>query len=93
MHKAEEIVKLIIGGASVGLISDAGTPLVSDPGYRVVVHAVEKNIKVIALPGATAFVPALAASGFPTDRFCFLGFPPQKKGRQTFWRILKNIPK
>ncbi len=82
--KAKELIALIENGNSLALISDAGTPLVSDPGYRLVNAAVNKNVKIIPLPGATAFVPALAASGFPTDRFCFLGFPPQKKGRMTF---------
>jgi 16S rRNA (cytidine1402-2'-O)-methyltransferase len=65
-------------------------PLVSDPGYRLVSHAVEEGVDVIALPGANAGLTALAASGMPTDSFCFLGFPPQKKGRRTF---LDNLEK
>jgi 16S rRNA (cytidine1402-2'-O)-methyltransferase len=82
--KAEDLVSMIKQGNSIALVSDAGTPLVSDPGYRLVNAAVKHNVKIVPLPGATAFVPALAASGFPTDKFCFLGFPPQKKGRKTF---------
>ena len=86
--KSGEIVELIKSGKSIALISDAGTPLVSDPGYRLVNKAIQEEIKIISLPGATAFVPALSLSGFPTDKFCFLGFPPQKKGRKTF---LENL--
>lgn len=67
---------------SVALISDAGTPAISDPGYLLVKACVEKNIPVECLPGATAFVPALVVSGLPNDKFCFEGFLPQKKGRQ-----------
>ena len=66
----------------VGLISDAGTPSISDPGYLIVKNCIEQNIDVECLPGATAFVPALVVSGLPTDRFCFEGFLPVKKGRK-----------
>jgi len=66
----------------VGLISDAGTPSISDPGFLIVKSCIEKNIDVECLPGATAFVPALVVSGLPTDRFCFEGFLPVKKGRK-----------
>lgn len=85
-----EIVKKIKEGASCALISDAGTPLVSDPGYRLVGLAIKEGVKIVALPGANAFVPALAASGLPTDKFCFLGFAPQKKGRKTFIEKIEN---
>ena len=67
----------------VALISDAGTPGISDPGFFLVREAVRAGIEVQTLPGATAFVPALVSSGLPCDRFCFEGFLPQKKGRQT----------
>ena len=65
------------------LISDAGTPSISDPGYLITKHCIENGIEVECLPGATAFVPALVMSGFTTDRFCFEGFLPHKKGRQS----------
>jgi 16S rRNA (cytidine1402-2'-O)-methyltransferase len=83
-HKTvENIVQRIKTGLKVALISDAGTPSISDPGFLVVRACVENEIDVECLPGATAFVPALVASGIPSDKFCFEGFLPQKKGRQT----------
>lgn len=83
-HKTvETIVQRIKSGQTIALISDAGTPAISDPGFLVVRQCVENGIEVECLPGATAFVPALVASGLPNDRFCFEGFLPQKKGRQT----------
>ncbi len=83
-HKTvENIILRIKSGQIVALISDAGTPAISDPGFLVVRQCVENEIEVECLPGATAFVPALVASGLPNDRFCFEGFFPQKKGRQT----------
>ncbi len=83
-HKTvESVVQRIKSGQKVALISDAGTPAISDPGFLVVRQCVENDIDVECLPGATAFVPALVASGLPNDRFCFEGFLPQKKGRQT----------
>lgn len=72
----------IEAGKDVALISDAGTPGISDPGFLLVRTCVERGIEVSTLPGATAFVPALVQSGFPCDRFCFEGFLPQKKGRK-----------
>ena len=72
----------IKSGMKVALISDAGTPAISDPGFLVVRECVANGIDVECLPGATAFVPALVCSGLPNDRFCFEGFLPQKKGRQ-----------
>lgn len=83
-HKTvENIVQRIKTGTKVALISDAGTPAISDPGFLVVRECISNEIEVECLPGATAFVPALVASGLPNDRFCFEGFLPQKKGRQT----------
>ncbi len=79
----EAMVKKIEAGQTVALISDAGTPAISDPGFLLVRTCVEHNIDVECLPGATAFVPALVDSGLPNDRFCFEGFLPVKKGRQT----------
>ncbi|MBK6860119.1 MAG: 16S rRNA (cytidine(1402)-2'-O)-methyltransferase [Saprospiraceae bacterium] len=83
-HKAlQSIVDKLKEGASVALVTDAGTPGISDPAYLLVRACRKENIPVIALPGATAFVPALVASGLPCDRFFFNGFLPQKKGRNT----------
>jgi 16S rRNA (cytidine1402-2'-O)-methyltransferase len=78
----EQVAEHILAGENAALVSDAGTPGISDPGFLLVRTCVEKGIEVETLPGATAFVPALVNSGFPTDRFCFEGFLPQKKGRQ-----------
>lgn len=77
------IVQRLLGGQNVALISDAGTPGISDPGFFLVREAVRAGVEVQTLPGATAFVPALVSSGLPCDRFAFEGFLPQKKGRQT----------
>ena len=77
------VVERIKMGENVALISDAGTPSISDPGFLLSRECVENGVVVECLPGATAFVPALVDSGFPTDRFCFEGFLPQKKGRQS----------
>ena len=77
------MVKRLLGGATIALISDAGTPGISDPGFLLVRECVRNGIEVQTLPGATAFVPALVSSGLPDERFCFEGFLPQKKGRQT----------
>ena len=83
-HKTVTLVReRILAGMDVALISDAGTPGISDPGFLLVRTCVEEGIEVETLPGATAFVPALVSSGFPCDRFCFEGFLPVKKGRQT----------
>ncbi|GHE23471.1 16S rRNA (cytidine(1402)-2'-O)-methyltransferase [Sphingobacterium griseoflavum] len=83
-HKAvSEILKFLKEGKQIALISDAGTPAISDPGFLLVREAIKEGLEVQCLPGATAFVPALVNSGLPNDRFCFEGFLPVKKGRQT----------
>lgn len=83
-HKAlAEIIRLLLDGKTIALISDAGTPAISDPGFLLVREAIKNQIQVICLPGPTAFVPALVQSGLPSDRFTFEGFLPVKKGRQT----------
>jgi len=83
-HKTVQgIIDRLKSGQTIALISDAGTPAISDPGYLLVKACVENEIIVECLPGATAFVPALVVSGLPNDRFCFEGFLPHKKGRQT----------
>lgn len=77
------ITSQLLGGATIALISDAGTPAISDPGYLLTRACLDKGIDIECLPGATAFVPALVCSGLPSDRFVFEGFLPPKKGRQT----------
>ena len=84
------VIERLKAGQTVALISDAGTPGISDPGFFLVREAVRSGIEVQTLPGATAFVPALVSSGLPCDRFCFEGFLPQKKGRQTKLQSLVN---
>ena len=84
------IVNRLLAGENVALISDAGTPGISDPGFYLVREAVRAGVEVQCLPGATAFVPALVSSGLPCDRFAFEGFLPQKKGRQTKLQSLKD---
>jgi 16S rRNA (cytidine1402-2'-O)-methyltransferase len=93
-HKTvESVAQRILAGATVALISDAGTPAISDPGFLLVRECVRHGIEVQCLPGATAFVPALVSSGLPNDRFCFEGFLPQKKGRATRLAQLQDEPR
>ena len=88
-HKTvDHIVRKILNGETVALISDAGTPAISDPGFLLTRACVEAQIEVDCLPGATAFVPALVNSGLPNDKFVFEGFLPVKKGRQTRLKLL-----
>lgn len=88
-HKTvESVILKIKGGQNVALISDAGTPGISDPGFLIVRECVRNGIEVQCLPGATAFVPAVVVSGLPDERFCFEGFLPQKKGRMTRLKTL-----
>ena len=90
-HKTvESIVERLQGGQTIAVVSDAGTPGISDPGFLVAREAIRAGIEVITLPGATAFVPALVSSGLPCERFCFEGFLPQKKGRQTRLQALSE---
>ncbi len=88
-HKTVEMIKeRILGGMNVALISDAGTPGISDPGFLLARTCAAEGIQVQTLPGATACIPAIVSSGLPCDRFCFEGFLPVKKGRQT---LLKSL--
>ena len=89
----EAMVGRLQAGQTIALISDAGTPAISDPGFLLVREAVKMGIEVQCLPGATALIPALVNSGLPNDRFCFEGFLPQKKGRQTRLHNLKDEPR
>lgn len=84
------IVERLKAGETIALISDAGTPGISDPGFFLAREAAKAGITVQCLPGATAFVPAIVSSGLPCDRFCFEGFLPQKKGRQTLLDALRT---
>ena len=97
MHNEHKTVKKwadeISSGKNIALITDAGTPAISDPGFLLVRACVENQIEVDCLPGATAFVPALVNSGLPCDRFTFEGFLPQKKGRQTRLKALATESK
>ena len=89
-RQLDRVINLLIEGKSLALISDAGTPLVSDPGYLLVREAINKEIHVQTLPGPTALVPALINSGIPTDKFVFEGFLPHKKGRRSRMEALVN---
>ena len=93
-HKVVDAwVQRIKGGTTVGLITDAGTPAISDPGFLLARACIAEGIPVECLPGATAFVPALVSSGLPNDRFTFEGFLPDKKGRQTRLQLLAEETK
>lgn len=90
-HQAlSELIRLMKEGQKIAMVSDAGTPGISDPGFLLVRECIKEEIPVLCLPGATAFVPALVMSGLPCDRFVFEGFLPQKKGRQTRLLALKE---
>lgn len=90
---AAGIVERLQAGQTIAVISDAGTPGISDPGFFVAREAVKAGVTVQTLPGPTACIPALVSSGLPCDRFCFEGFLPQKKGRQTHLESLKTEPR
>ena len=93
-HKTvDKWVEELKNGAEIALISDAGTPAISDPGFLIVRACIENNIEVECLPGATAFVPALVNSGIPSEKFVFEGFLPVKKGRQTRLEVLSKESK
>lgn len=93
-HKTlKGLVERLKNGETMALISDAGTPGISDPGFLLVREVLQHDLKIECLPGATAFVPALVKSGFPTDRFVFEGFLPHKKGRQTMLKELATEPR
>ncbi|MBR4029514.1 MAG: 16S rRNA (cytidine(1402)-2'-O)-methyltransferase [Alistipes sp.] len=87
------VAESIAAGRDVALVSDAGTPGISDPGFLLVRKCVEEGIEVVTLPGATALIPAVVQSGFPCDRFCFEGFLPQKKGRMKRLQELSTEPR
>ena len=88
----DNVIRKLQAGTKVAMVSDGGTPGISDPGYLLIRAAVQNDIKIECLPGAVAFVPALVCSGFPINRFYFEGFLPQKKGRQTRLKLLAELP-
>src|SRR3954466_7496745 len=93
-HKVlQELMSDLSSGRNIALVSDAGTPGISDPGFLLIREAIANNINVVSLPGPTAFVPALVNSGFPCNEFSFYGFLPQKKGRQTRLKMLAQEEK
>ena len=91
IYRAEELVNSLCEGDSIALVSDAGTPCISDPGYRIVNLAKQSGIEVVSVPGPSAVTAALSISGLPTDHFFFEGFLPKKKGRQTRFNFLSEL--
>lgn len=95
-HNEHQILKNVIeklkSGMNLALVSDAGTPLISDPGFLLVRECMKNEIQVVPLPGASALTSALSASGLPTDKFHFEGFLPHKKGRNKRWEFLQTYP-
>ena len=93
LQKIEHIIDLLKEGKNLALVSDAGTPGINDPGNYLIAKALEAlpDLKIVPIPGANAAIAALSISGFPTDRFVYLGFPPHKKGRQTFFKKINEI--
>lgn len=91
-HILNTILEDLLHGKTIALISDAGTPGISDPGYLIIKQCIENNISVECLPGATAFVPALVCSGKPLHHFVFIGFLPVKKGRQSKLKEISQLP-
>lgn len=90
LGKVEGLLEELKNGKDVALVSDAGTPCISDPGYLLVNNAVSENIPVSPIPGASAVIGSLSASGFPADKFVYLGFLPAKKGRQTIFKQIED---
>ena len=92
INQSKKLVEKLKNGHSIAIITDAGTPGISDPGYRIVNLANKENIKVVAIPGPSAVTAALSVSGIPTDHFYFEGFLPPKKGRKTRFELLESLP-
>jgi len=90
---SNKLLDILKNNQNIALVSDAGSPGISDPGYRLINKCIQENIKIEPLPGPTALIPAISASGFPIHQFTFMGFPPQKKGRKTFLNEVINSEK
>jgi 16S rRNA (cytidine1402-2'-O)-methyltransferase len=88
--RAPQLIEKLLAGQSIALVSDAGTPGISDPAFHIVQQALQNNIPIIPIPGPSAFLSALIVSGLPTDKFVFEGFIPQKKGRKTKIESIKS---
>ncbi|MBU4124656.1 MAG: 16S rRNA (cytidine(1402)-2'-O)-methyltransferase [Nanoarchaeota archaeon] len=91
--KLEKIVDLLKEGKEVALVSDAGTPGISDPAYALIRRAIEENVRIVPIPGASSLLAAIVISGLPMDKFVYLGFLPLKKGRQTLLKSLQTEPR
>lgn len=91
--KLEKIIDLLKEGKEIALVSDAGTPGISDPAYSLIRRAIEENIRIIPIPGASSLLAAIVTSGLPMDKFVYLGFLPLKKGRQTLLKSLAEEPR
>lgn len=91
--KIDHVIELLKQGKTLSLVTDAGTPAINDPGSHLVSEALKiiPDLKIVPIPGPNAAITALSVSGFPTDEFVFLGFPPHKKGRQTFFKNISEI--
>ncbi|MFA6918231.1 MAG: 16S rRNA (cytidine(1402)-2'-O)-methyltransferase [Candidatus Gracilibacteria bacterium] len=93
LQRIPEVIAAIKDGLNIALVSDAGTPTISDPGFKLVRECIKENIKVESIPGASSALTALTVSGLPTDKFLFVGFPPKKPGhRKTLFENLKKLP-
>lgn len=92
VRRIPQVIEKLKRGQNAALVSEAGTPLISDPGHKLVVSVIQNQIPVVPIPGASAILTALVASGMPTDRFVFQGFLPRKKGRQTRLELLAREP-
>ncbi len=90
-QKTPWLIEQLLQGKNVALVSDAGTPLISDPGYRLVSECVKRGIHVISIPGPTAAIAALSVSGLPTNQFMFLGYPPEKQSHRM--KLFQTLPK
>lgn len=90
MHQVENIANMLENGNNIALVTDAGTPCISDPGFEVVDESLKRGIKVVAIPGVSAMTAAASVAGISTRRFCFEGFLPKKKGRQTLLKSLAS---